>query len=132
MKTNDKTTKQAPVSRYANRVNSVRGGRLNDKTVVAVNHDVADKVIQAMPTQVQLLIMNIDEITEQLDKCSMISLNNKWEAYGYKQDSFYVLSHYLTKFNSLGKVNSNGKKNPDTYKGFDKQTLVSLFSITAS
>ena len=62
----------------------------------------------------------------------MISLNNKWEAYGYKQDSFYVLNHYLTKFNGLGKVNGNGKKNPDTYKGFNKETLTSLFSITAS
>ena len=98
MKTNDKTTKQAPVSRYANRINSGKGGKLNDKTVVAVNHTVADKVIEEMPTQVQLLIMNIDEITEQLDKCSMISLNNKWEAYGYKQ---YLLLNQMVLMISL-------------------------------
>jgi hypothetical protein len=85
-----------------------------------------------MPTQVQLLIMNIDSITEQLDKCSMLSLNNKWEEYGYKQNSFEVLGHYLSKFNSLGKVNDKGVKNPDTYKGFDKATLTSLFNLNAS
>ena len=126
------TTKKQNVSRYANRINSVRGGRLSDKTIVSVNHEVADKVIDSMPTQVQLLIMNIDSITEQLDKCSMLSLNNKWEEYGYKQNSFEVLGHYLSKFNSLGKVNDKGVKNPDTYKGFDKATLTSLFNLNAS
>ena len=132
MKTNDKTTKQAPVSRYATRANATSGNRLSDKAVITVNHDVADKVFDTMPTQVQRLIMNVDEITEQLDKCSMLSLNNKWEAYKYKQDSYTVLSNYLTKFNTLGKVNDKGIKNPDTYKGFDKETLLGLFSITAS
>ena len=127
------TTKKQNVSRYASRVNSTSGNRLNDKAVITVNHDVADKVIDSMPTQVQRLIMNVDEITEQLDKCSMLSLNNKWsDSYNYKQDSYTVLGHYLTKFNSLGKVNDKGVKNPDTYKGFDKETLLSLFSITAS
>ena len=127
------TTKKQNVSRYATRVNTSGGNRLNDKTVVAVNHAVADKVIDTMPTQVQLLIMNIDEITEQLDKCSMLSLNNKWDdRYSYEQDATVVLAHYLSKFNSLGKVNDKGIKNPDTYKGFDKETLLSLFSITAS
>ena len=127
------TTKKQNVSRYATRVNTSGGNRLNDKTVVAVNHAVADKVIDTMPTQVQLLIMNIDEITEQLDKCSMLSLNNKWDdRYSYEQDATVVLAHYLSKFNSLGKVNDKGVKNPDTYKGFDKETLLSLFSITAS
>ena len=126
------TTKKQNVSRYADRINSVRGGRLNDKTIVSVNHEVADKVIDTMPTQVQLLIMNIDLITEQLDKCSMLSLNNKWEEYGYKQNSFEVLGHYLSMFNSLGKVNDKGVKNPDTYKGFDKATLTSLFNLNAS
>ena len=126
------TTKKQNVSRYADRINSVRGGRLSDKTIITVNHEVADKVIDSMPTQVQLLIMNIDSITEQLDKCSMLSLNNKWEEYGYKQNSFEVLGHYLSKFNSLGKVNDKGVKNPDTYKGFDKATLTSLFNLNAS
>ena len=132
------TTKKHNVSRYASRLNATsKGGRLNDKTIITVNHDVADKVIDTMPTQVQLLIMNIDSITEQLDKCSMLSLNNAWIedvmlAYNYKQDSFTVLGHYLAKFNSLGKVNEKGVKNPDTYKGFDKETLLSLFSFNAS
>ena len=127
------TTKKQNVSRYATRVNTSGGNRLNDKTVVAVNHAVADKVIDTMPTQVQLLIMNIDEITEQLDKCSMLSLNNKWDdRYSYEQDATVVLAHYLSKFNSLGKVNDKGIKNPDTYKGFDKETLTNLFTITAS
>ena len=127
------TTKKQNVSRYATRVNTSGGNRLNDKTVVAVNHAGADKVIDTMPTQVQLLIMNIDEITEQLDKCSMLSLNNKWDdRYSYEQDATVVLAHYLSKFNSLGKVNDKGIKNPDTYKGFDKETLTNLFTITAS
>lgn len=132
------TTKKQNVSRYANRVSSVgKGGRLSDKTIITVNHEVADKVIDNMPTQVQLLIMNIDELTEQLDKCSMLSLNNVWTedimpAYDYKQDSYTVFNHYLAKFNSLGKVNDKGVKNPDTYKGFDKETLLSLFSFNAS
>ena len=127
------TTKKQNVSRYATRVNTSGGNRLNDKTVVAVNHKVADKVIDTMPTQVQLLIMNIDEITEQLDKCSMLSLNNKWDdRYSYEQDATVVLAHYLSKFNSLGKVNDKGVKNPDTYKGFDKETLTNLFTITVS
>ena len=127
------TTKKQNVSRYASRVNSTSGNRLSDKAVVTVNHDVADKVFDTMPTQVQLLIMNVDEVSEQLGKCSMLSLNNKWiDSYNYKQDSYTVLGHYLTKFNSLGKVNDKGVKNPDTYKGFDKETLLSLFSITAS
>ena len=127
------TTKKQNVSRYATRVNTSGGNRLNDKTVGAVNHAVADKVIDTMPTQVQLLIMNIDEITEQLDKCSMLSLNNKWDdRYSYEQDATVVLAHYLSKFNSLGKVNDKGVKNPDTYKGFDKETLTNLFTIIAS
>ena len=128
------TTKKQNVSRYADRVSVGSGGsRLSDKAVVTVNHAVADKVIDTMPTQVQLLIMNVDEVTEQLGKCSMLSLNNKWsDSYNYKQDSYTVLSHYLTKFNTLGKVNDKGVKNPDTYKGFDKATLTSLFTITAS
>ena len=127
------TTKKQNVSRYATRVNTSGGNRLNDKTVVAVNHTVAAKVIDTMPTQVQLLIMNIDEITEQLDKCSMLSLNNKWDdRYSYEQDATVVLAHYLSKFNSLGKVNDKGVKNPDTYKGFDKETLTNLFNITVS
>ena len=118
------TTKKQNVSRYANRVSSNGGNRLNDKTVITVNHDVADRVIDTMPTQVQLLIMNVDEITEQLGKCSMLSLNNKWsDKYNYEQDATVVLSHYLSKFNSL---------KDKTYKGFDKETLTDLFSITAS
>ena len=32
----------------------------------------------------------------------------------------------------LGKLNSNGKKNPDTYNGFDRDTLLSLFTFNAS
>ena len=127
------TTKKQNVSRYATRVNTSGGNGLNDKAVVSVNHAVADKVIDTMPTQVQLLIMNIDEITEQLDKCSMLSLNNKWDdRYSYEQDATVVLAHYLSKFNSLGKVNDKGVKNPDTYKGFDKETLTNLFTITVS
>ena len=118
------TTKKQNVSRYANRVSVSRGGRLTDKTVITVNHNVADRVIDTMPTQVQLLIMNVDEITEQLGKCSMLSLNNKWsDKYNYEQDATVVLSHYLSKFNSL---------KDKTYKGFDKETLTDLFSITAS
>jgi len=118
------TTKKQNVSRYANRVSSNGGNRLNDKTVVTVNHAVADRVIDTMPTQVQLLIMNVDEITEQLGKCSMLSLNNKWsDKYNYEQDATVVLGHYLSKFNSL---------KDKTYKGFDKETLTDLFSITAS
>ena len=118
------TTKKQNVSRYANRVSSNGGNRLNDKTVITVNHAVADRVIDTMPTQVQLLIMNVDEITEQLGKCSMLSLNNKWsDKYNYEQDATVVLSHYLSKFNSL---------KDKTYKGFDKETLTDLFSITAS
>ena len=118
------TTKKQNVSRYANRVSSNGGNRLNDKTVITVNHAVADRVIDTMPTQVQLLIMNVDEITEQLGKCSMLSLNNKWsDKYNYEQDATVVLSHYLSKFNSL---------KDKTYKGFDKETLTDLFTITAS
>ena len=118
------TTKKQNVSRYANRVSSNGGNRLNDKTVVTVNHAVADRVIDTMPTQVQLLIMNVDEITEQLGKCSMLSLNNKWsDKYNYEQDATVVLGHYLSKFNSL---------KDKTYKGFDKETLTDLFTITAS
>ena len=118
------TTKKQNVSRYANRVSSNGGNRLTDKTVITVNHAVADRVIDTMPTQVQLLIMNVDEITEQLGKCSMLSLNNKWsDKYNYEQDATVVLSHYLSKFNSL---------KDKTYKGFDKETLTDLFSITAS
>ena len=118
------TTKKQNVSRYANRVSSNGGNRLNDKTVVTVNHVVADRVIDTMPTQVQLLIMNVDEITEQLGKCSMLSLNNKWsDKYNYEQDATVVLGHYLSKFNSL---------KDKTYKGFDKETLTDLFTITAS
>ena len=118
------TTKKQNVSRYATRVNTSGGNRLNDKTVVAVNHAVADKVIDTMPTQVQLLIMNVDEITEQLGKCSMLSLNNNWsDKYDYEQDATVVLGHYLSKFNSL---------KDKTYKGFDKETLTNLFTITAS
>ena len=118
------TTKKQNVSRYANRVSSNGGNRLNDKTVITVNHNVADRVIDTMPTQVQLLIMNVDEITEQLGKCSMLSLNNKWsDKYNYEQDATVVLSHYLSKFNSL---------KDKTYKGFDKETLTDLFTITAS
>ena len=118
------TTKKQNVSRYATRVNTSGGNRLNDKTVVTVNHAVADRVIDTMPTQVQLLIMNVDEITEQLGKCSMLSLNNKWsDKYNYEQDATVVLGHYLSKFNSL---------KDKTYKGFDKETLTDLFTITAS
>jgi len=118
------TTKKQNVSRYANRVSSNGGNRLNDKTVITVNHNVADRVIDTMPTQVQLLIMNVDEITEQLGKCSMLSLNNKWsDKYNYEQDATVVLGHYLSKFNSL---------KDKTYKGFDKETLTDLFTITAS
>jgi len=118
------TTKKQNVSRYANRVSSNGGNRLNDKTVITVNHNVADRVIDNMPTQVQLLIMNVDEITEQLGKCSMLSLNNKWsDKYNYEQDATVVLGHYLSKFNSL---------KDKTYKGFDKETLTDLFTITAS
>ena len=118
------TTKKQNVSRYATRVNTSGGNRLNDKTVVAVNHAVADRVIDTMPTQVQLLIMNVDEITEQLGKCSMLSLNNNWsDKYDYEQDATVVLGHYLSKFNSL---------KDKTYKGFDKETLTNLFTITAS
>ena len=118
------TTKKQNVSRYANRVSSNGGNRLNDKTVITVNHAVADRVIDTMPTQVQLLIMNVDEITEQLGKCSMLSLNNKWsDKYNYEQDATVVLGHYLSKFNSL---------KDKTYKGFDKDTLTDLFTITAS
>lgn len=124
MKTNDKTTKQAPVSRYATRVNAIGGNGLSDKSVITVNHAIADKVFDSMPTQVQLLIMNVDEITEQLGKCSMLSLNNKWEdKYSYEQDANRVLNHYLTYFRGL---------KDKTYKGFDKETLLGLFSITAS
>ena len=132
------TTKKQNVSRYADRSNAVsKGGRLSDKAIISVNHEVADKVIDTMPTQVQLLIMNIDNITEQLGKCSMLSLNNVWledimPAYDYKQDSFTVLGHYLAIFKGLGQLNSKGVKNPDTYKGFDKETLLSLFSFNAS
>jgi len=118
------TTKKQNVSRYANRVSSNGGNRLNDKTVITVNHNVADRVIDTMPTQVQLLIMNVDEITELLGKCSMLSLNNKWsDKYNYEQDATVVLGHYLSKFNSL---------KDKTYKGFDKETLTDLFTITAS
>ena len=118
------TTKKQNVSRYANRVSSNGGNRLNDKTVITVNHNVADRVIDTMPTQVQLLIMNVDEITEQLGKCSMLSLNNKWsDKYNYEQDATGVLGHYLSKFNSL---------KDKTYKGCDKETLTDLFTITAS
>tara|TARA_R100000388_G_scaffold17864_1_gene13880 strand:+ start:301 stop:738 length:438 start_codon:yes stop_codon:yes gene_type:complete len=132
------TTKKQNVSRYADRSNAVsKGGRLSDKTVITVNHEVADKVFDTMPTQVQLLIMNIDVITEQLDVCTMSSLNTKWidevmPEFDYSQDSFIVLNHYLTMFNSLGKINSKGKKNPDTYKGFNKETLLNIFSFNAS
>ena len=119
------TAKKQNVSRYATRVNTGGGNRLNDKTVVAVNHAVADRVIDTMPTQVQLLIMNVDEITEQLGKCSMLSLNNKWEdRYSYEQDATKVLNHYLTYFRGL--------KEGKTYKGFDKETLTNLFTVTTS
>ena len=134
MNNKDKTvTKQATVSRYATRVNATGGNRLNDKAVITVNHEIADKVFDSMPTQVQLLIMNIDEVNEQLGKCTLLSLNNAWgDRYNYKQDCVVVLNHYLSKFSGLGNVNANGIKQPDTYKGFDKKTLLGLFSTMAS
>ena len=120
------TTKKQNVSRYATRVNTSKGSNgLNDKAIISVNHDIADKIIDTMPTQVQLLIINIDEITENLGKCSMLSLNNKWDdRYSYEQDATKVLNHYMTYFKSL--------KEGKTYKGFDKETLTSLFIVSAS
>ena len=120
------TTKKQNVSKYATRVNTSRGNNgLHDKAIISVNHAVADRVIDTMPTQVQLLIMNVDELTEQLGKCSMLSLNNKWDdRYSYEQDATKVLNHYLTYFRGL--------KEGKTYKGFDKETLTNLFTITAS
>ena len=120
------TTKKQNVSRYASRVSTSKGSNgLNDKAIISVNHDIADKIIDTMPTQVQLLIINIDEITENLGKCSMLSLNNKWDdRYSYEQDATKVLNHYMTYFKSL--------KEGKTYKGFDKETLTSLFIVSAS
>ena len=120
------TAKKQNVSRYASRVSTGRGNNgLHDKAIISVNHAIADKLIDTMPTQVQLLIMNIDEITEDLGKCSMLSLNNRWtDLYNYEQDATVVLNHYLSKFRGL--------KGEKTYKGFDRATLTSLFIVSAS
>ena len=111
------TTKKQNVSRYNARPSRAR---LNDKQLITVNHTIAEKVFNSMPTQVQLLIMNIDQIVLDNDKCSLLMLNNRWsDEYDYEQDASTVLAHYLSKFNNLG---------TKTYKGFTSDEL-NIFNL---
>jgi hypothetical protein len=111
------TTKKQNVSEFKARPSKAR---LNDKQLISINTEKARVVFDSMPTQVQLLIMNIDQIVIDNDKCSLLMLNNKWsDKYDYEQDATTVLGHYLSKFNNLGSK---------TYKGFTSDEL-NIFNL---
>jgi hypothetical protein len=111
------TTKKQNVSQFKARQSRAR---LNDKQLISINTEKAMVVFDSMPTQVQLLIMNIDQIVIDNDKCSLLMLNNKWsDEYDYEQDATTVLGHYLSKFNNLGSK---------TYKGFTSDEL-NIFNL---
>ena len=111
------TTKKQNVSKFNARPSRAR---LNDKQLISINTEKAELVFDTMPTQVQLLIMNIDQIVIDNDKCSLFMLNNKWsDEYDYEQDATVVLGHYLSKFNNLGSK---------TYKGFTSDEL-NIFNL---
>jgi len=111
------TTKKQNVSRFKARQSKAS---LNDKQLISINTAKAEVVFDSMPTQVQLLIMNIDQLVIDNDKCSLLMLNNKWsDEYEYQQDASTVLAHYLSKFNNLGSK---------TYKGFTSEELDSMFA----
>tara|TARA_R100000654_G_scaffold16976_2_gene35537 strand:+ start:94 stop:471 length:378 start_codon:yes stop_codon:yes gene_type:complete len=111
------TTKKQNVSRFKARQSKAS---LNDKQLISINTAKAEVVFDSMPTQVQLLIMNIDQLVIDNDKCSLLMLNNKWsDEYEYQQDASTVLAHYLSKFNNLGSK---------TYKGFTSEEL-NVFNI---
>ena len=111
------TTKKQNVSRFKARQSKAS---LNDKQLISINTAKAEVVFDSMPTQVQLLIMNIDQLVIDNDKCSLLMLNNKWsDEYEYQQDASTVLAHYLSKFNNLGNK---------TYKGFTSEEL-NVFNI---
>jgi hypothetical protein len=111
------TTKKQNVSEFKARPSKAR---LNDKQLISINTEKARVVFDSMPTQVQLLIMNIDQIVIDNDKCSLLMLNNKWsDEYDYEQDATVVLGHYLSKFNNLGSK---------TYKGFTSDEL-NIFNL---
>jgi hypothetical protein len=111
------TTKKQNVSQFKARPSKAR---LNDKQLISINTEKARVVFDSMPTQVQLLIMNIDQIVIDNDKCSLLMLNNKWsDEYDYEQDATVVLGHYLSKFNNLGSK---------TYKGFTSDEL-NIFNL---
>jgi len=111
------TTKKQNVSKFKARPNRAR---LNDKQLISINTAKAEVVFDSMPTQVQLLIMNIDQLVIDNDKCSLLMLNNKWvDEYDYEQDATTVLAHYISKFNNLGNK---------TYKGFTTEEL-NIFNI---
>lgn len=111
------TTKKQNVSQFKARQSRAR---LNDKQLISINTEKAKVIFDTMPTQVQLLIMNIDQICIDNDKCSLLMLNNRWsDEYDYEQDASTVLAHYLSKFNNLG---------TKTYKGFTSDEL-NIFNI---
>ena len=111
------TTKKQNVSQFKARQSRAR---LNDKQLISINTEKAKVVFDTMPTQVQLLIMNIDQLVIDNDKCTLLMLNNKWsDEYDYEQDASTVLAHYLSKFANLGNT---------TYKGFTSEEL-NIFNI---
>ena len=63
------TTKKQNVSQFKARQSRAR---LNDKQLISINTEKAMVVFDSMPTQVQLLIMNIDQICIDNDKCSLL------------------------------------------------------------
>ena len=114
------TTKKQNVSMFANLNVSSKGGLVNDNTIISINHDVASKVIHSMPNQVKILVKHIDMINVANGSCKVSDIADDFDNYGYQQDVYVVLGHYLSKFNNL----------KNTYKGYDKDTLSQLF-ITA-
>ena len=63
------TTKKQNVSQFKARQSRAR---LNDKQLISINTEKAKVIFDTMPTQVQLLIMNIDQICIDNDKCSLL------------------------------------------------------------
>jgi len=114
------TAKKQNVSMFANLNVSGKGGIVNDNTTISINHDVASKVIHSMPNQVKILVKHIDMINVANGSCTVSDIADDFDSYGYQQDVYVVLGHYLSKFNNL----------KNTYKGYDKDTLSQLF-ITA-
>jgi len=114
------TTKKQNVSMFANLNVSSKGGIVTDNTIISINRDIASKVIHSMPNQVKILVKHIDMVNVAKGSCTVSDIADDFDSYGYQQDVYVVLGHYVSKFNNL----------KNTYKGYDKDTLSQLF-ITA-